>query len=142
MIRRAVLLTSLARGPERRQRPRQGESLGPAVVTADEVGDFGALRLTTAVNGETVQDAPLSDLAVEVPHLIERFSWHFAFRPGDVISTGTPARVAAGRRPPVHLRRGDVVTVAVAEIGELTNTVAGHHSDERRIRVEERRDAD
>lgn len=98
--------------------------LGPAVVTADEIDDVGALRLTTVVNGRTVQDAPVSDLAVGVPELVEQFSRYFAFRPGDVISTGTPAGVGAGRRPPVYLQPGDVVTVAVAEIGELTNVVA------------------
>jgi 2-keto-4-pentenoate hydratase/2-oxohepta-3-ene-1,7-dioic acid hydratase in catechol pathway len=98
--------------------------IGPAVVTADEIDDVSALWLTTVVNGRTVQDAPVSDLAVGVPELVEQFSRYFAFQPGDVISTGTPAGVGAGRRPPVYLQPGDVVTVAVAEIGELTNVVA------------------
>lgn len=98
--------------------------IGPAVVTADEFEDAGALRLTTTVNGRTVQDALVSDLAVGVPELIEQFSRYFPFQPGDVISTGTPAGVGAGRRPPLYLRPGDVVTVAVGGIGELTNPVA------------------
>ncbi|MDQ3402581.1 MAG: fumarylacetoacetate hydrolase family protein [Actinomycetota bacterium] len=97
--------------------------IGPAVLTADEVDDIGALRLTTTVNGTTVQDSLLSDLAAGVPDLIEQFSRYFPFQPGDVISTGTPAGVGVGRRPPVYLRTGDVVTVAVDEIGELTNPV-------------------
>ena len=99
--------------------------VGPAVVTADEIGDPGALRLTTTVNGVTMQDAPVSDLAVGIPELIEAFSRYFPFQPGDVISTGSPAGVGAGRKPPVYLRPGDVVTVAVTGIGELTNTVRG-----------------
>lgn len=98
--------------------------IGPAVVTADEFDDVGALRLTTTLNGRTVQDALVSDLAVGVPELIEQFSRYFPFQPGDVISTGTPAGVGAGRRPPLYLRHGDVVTVAVEGIGELTNPVA------------------
>ncbi|MFK0111995.1 fumarylacetoacetate hydrolase family protein [Streptomyces sp. NPDC091217] len=101
--------------------------IGPAVVTADEIPDPGSLRLTTKVNDVTVQDAPVSDLAVAIPELIEQFSRYFPFEPGDVISTGTPAGVGAGMRPPVYLRSGDVVTVAVDEIGELTNSV---HSGE------------
>ncbi|CAM5694410.1 fumarylacetoacetate hydrolase family protein [Streptomyces canus] len=97
--------------------------IGPAVVTADEIDDPGALRLTTTVNGVTVQDAPVSDLAVGIPELIEQFSRYFPFQPGDVISTGTPGGVGVGRKPPVYLRRGDVVTVAVDGIGQLTNPV-------------------
>ncbi|MBO0832592.1 MAG: fumarylacetoacetate hydrolase family protein, partial [Actinobacteria bacterium] len=97
--------------------------VGPAVLTADEVNDASTLRLTTTVNGEIMQDALLSDLAVDVPHLIEQFSRYFVFQPGDVISTGTPAGVGAGRQPPAYLRDGDVVTIAVNEIGELTNPV-------------------
>lgn len=98
--------------------------IGPAVVTADEIDDIRALRLTTAVNGRIMQDAPVSDLAVGIPQLIEQFSRYFPFQPGDVISTGTPAGVGAGQKPPLYLRRGDVVTVAVDGIGELTNSVA------------------
>ena len=97
--------------------------IGPAVVTADEITDVGALRLTTMVNGVTVQDAPVSDLAVGIPELIEQFSRYFPFQPGDVISTGTPAGVGAGRQPPSYLRSGDVVTVAVDGIGKLTNRI-------------------
>jgi 2-keto-4-pentenoate hydratase/2-oxohepta-3-ene-1,7-dioic acid hydratase in catechol pathway len=98
--------------------------IGPAVVTADEITGVDALRLTTAVNGVTVQDALVSDLAVSIPELVEEFSRYFPFQPGDVISTGTPAGVGAGRQPPVYLRSGDVITVAVDGVGTLTNPVA------------------
>lgn len=97
--------------------------IGPVVVTADEIDDISTLRLTTSVNGQTVQDALVADLVFGVPELIEQFSRYFRFEPGDVISTGTPSGVGAGRQPPVYLRHGDVVTIALDEIGELTNSV-------------------
>lgn len=98
--------------------------LGPAVVTADEIADPGDLQLTTTVNGVTMQDASTSDLAVGVPDLIARLSRYFSFAPGDVLSTGTPAGVGAGRRPPVYLRAGDIVAVEVKGVGALVNPVA------------------
>jgi 2-keto-4-pentenoate hydratase/2-oxohepta-3-ene-1,7-dioic acid hydratase in catechol pathway len=97
--------------------------IGPAVLTADEVDDVSTLRLTTTVNEQTVQDTLIADLAMDVPHLIEQFSAYFAFQPGDIISTGTPAGVGAAKTPPVYLQPGDVVTVAVDQIGALTNPV-------------------
>ena len=99
--------------------------LGPAVVTADEIGDPGALRLQTVVNGVVRQDTPISDLAVDIPALVEQFSRYYSFQPGDIISTGTPAGVGVGHRPPIFLRDGDTVTVRVDRIGELTNPVVG-----------------
>jgi 2-keto-4-pentenoate hydratase/2-oxohepta-3-ene-1,7-dioic acid hydratase in catechol pathway len=97
--------------------------MGPSVVTADEIGDPGALQLTTTVNGEVMQDANTSDLSIGIPQLIARLSEYFVFEPGDVLSTGTPAGVGAGRTPPVYLRPGDVVEVAVEGIGTLSNTI-------------------
>jgi 2-keto-4-pentenoate hydratase/2-oxohepta-3-ene-1,7-dioic acid hydratase in catechol pathway len=97
--------------------------MGPAVVTADEIADPGDLRLTTTVNGVTMQDASTSDLAVGIRELVARLSRYFSFAPGDVLSTGTPSGVGAGRRPPVYLRAGDVVAVEVKGVGALVNPV-------------------
>ena len=99
--------------------------LGPAVVTADEVGDPDALQLQTIVNGTVMQDTPISDLAVGIPALVEQFSRYYSFQPGDIISTGTPSGVGVGHRPPVFLHPGDTVTVRADRIGELTNPVTG-----------------
>lgn len=97
--------------------------LGPAIVTADEIDDVDSVRLTATVNGEIMQDARLDDLVVGIPQLVEYFSRYFRFEPGDVISTGTPAGVGAGRTPPRYLAAGDVVTIAATGLGELTNPV-------------------
>ena len=98
--------------------------MGPAILTADEVPDPGALELTTWVNGERRQHAPVSDLIFDIPTLIEAISAAITLEPGDVIATGTPAGVGIGHNPPIFLKRGDVVRIAVKGIGTLENAVA------------------
>ena len=98
--------------------------MGPAILTADEAPDPGALRLTTHVNGEKRQDAPVSDLIFDIPTLIETISAGITLEPGDVIATGTPAGVGIGFDPPRFLRAGDTVRVEVKGIGVLENPVA------------------
>jgi len=96
---------------------------GPALVTPDEVGDLGALRVQTRLNGELMQDQPVSDLIFDMPALIEYLSAFTPLSPGDVIVTGTPGGVGDGRKPPVYLRAGDVVEVSIGTIGTLRNSV-------------------
>jgi 2-keto-4-pentenoate hydratase/2-oxohepta-3-ene-1,7-dioic acid hydratase in catechol pathway len=98
--------------------------MGPAILTADAVPDPRALELTTWVNGERRQHAPVADLIFDIPTLIEAISAAITLEPGDVIATGTPAGVGIGHTPPVFLRPGDVVRIAVTGIGVLENTVA------------------
>ncbi len=98
--------------------------MGPAILTADEVPDPGALRIVTHVNGEKRQDAPVSDLIFDIPTLIETISAGITLEPGDVIATGTPVGVGIGFDPPRFLRAGDVVRVEVPGIGVLENPVA------------------
>ena len=97
--------------------------MGPAILTADEAPDPGALRVTTHVNGEKRQDAPVSDLIFDIPTLIEAISAGITLEPGDIIATGTPAGVGIGFDPPRFLKAGDRVRVAVAGIGVLENPV-------------------
>ncbi len=97
--------------------------MGPAILTADEVPDPRALVLTTHVNGEPRQAAPVGDLIFDIPALIEAISAGITLEPGDVIATGTPAGVGIGFDPPRFLQRGDVVRIGVREIGVLENTV-------------------
>jgi 2-keto-4-pentenoate hydratase/2-oxohepta-3-ene-1,7-dioic acid hydratase in catechol pathway len=98
--------------------------VGPAILTADEVPDPSALRLTTRVNEQVMQDASLADLIVPIPELIEEMSRYYSFAPGDLMSTGTPAGTGAGQIPPRYLNAGDTVTIEVPAIGCLTNRVA------------------
>lgn len=97
--------------------------MGPAILTADEVPDPRALVLTTHVNGERRQEAPVADLIFDIPTLVEAISHGITLEPGDVIATGTPVGVGIGFNPPKFLRPGDVVRIEVKEIGVLENTV-------------------
>jgi 2-keto-4-pentenoate hydratase/2-oxohepta-3-ene-1,7-dioic acid hydratase in catechol pathway len=98
--------------------------MGPAILTADEAPEPSRLVLTTWVNGERRQHAPVSDLIFDVPTLIEAISAAITLEPGDVIATGTPAGVGIGFQPPQFLKRGDVVRIEVPGIGVLENPVA------------------
>jgi len=98
--------------------------LGPCLVTTDEIPNPNALRLTTTLNGERVQETSTADMIFDVPTLIEFLSGSTTLLPGTVILTGTPSGVGMARQPPRWLRPGDVVTVEIEGIGALTNPVA------------------
>ena len=97
--------------------------MGPWIVTADEVPDPQALRLTTRVNGVVKQDGTTHDMIFDIPHLLAELSQGMTLEPGDVIATGTPSGVGNGRTPKEFLRPGDVVEVTVDGIGALRNRV-------------------
>lgn len=97
--------------------------MGPVILTADEVPDVGKMHLVTRVNNEVRQDALLADLIFDIPTLIETLSAGITLEPGDLIATGTPAGVGIGFNPPKYLRKGDVVSIRIDPIGELTNPV-------------------
>lgn len=96
---------------------------GPALVTADEVGDPAALCVATWLNGAEVQRAPLTDMIHSVPRIIAYVSSFTSLNPGDVIATGTPAGVGFARTPPLWMRPGDVVEVEVEGVGRLRHEV-------------------
>jgi len=98
--------------------------MGPYLVTADEVGDVTALELETRVNGEVRQKAPIADLIFDIPTLIETLSATMTLLPGDIIATGTPVGVGLGFDPPRYLVAGDIVSISVSKIGELSNPIA------------------
>jgi 2-keto-4-pentenoate hydratase/2-oxohepta-3-ene-1,7-dioic acid hydratase in catechol pathway len=97
--------------------------IGPEIVTVDELGDPASLRVSTTLNGETMQDAPTSEMLFPPARLIEFLADLITLDPGDVVTTGTPAGVGCFRYPPVYLQPGDEVTVSVDRIGDLTNPV-------------------
>lgn len=97
--------------------------MGPWAVTADEVGDVTALEVSSTVNGEPRQKAPVADLIFDIPELIRVISAGITLLPGDVIATGTPAGVGIGFDPPRFLQSGDVVECAITGLGALRNTV-------------------
>jgi 2,4-diketo-3-deoxy-L-fuconate hydrolase len=97
--------------------------IGPAVVTPDELGDPGSLNLWTTVNGETRQQGHTSEMLFTPAQILVRLTQLITLEPGDIVTTGTPAGVAAFMDPPAWLVPGDVVTCGVDMIGELTNPV-------------------
>jgi 2-keto-4-pentenoate hydratase/2-oxohepta-3-ene-1,7-dioic acid hydratase in catechol pathway len=99
-------------------------SFGPWLVTADEIGDPSKLTLTTRLNGTVVQHESVGELCFDVPALIEYCSVWSQLEPGDVIVTGTPGGVGAGRTPPLWMRDGDTVEVEISGLGTLRNPVA------------------
>jgi 2-keto-4-pentenoate hydratase/2-oxohepta-3-ene-1,7-dioic acid hydratase in catechol pathway len=98
-------------------------AFGPWLVTADEVPDPAALHLQTRLNGTIVQDEDVAQLCFDVPALIEYCSTWTQLTPGDVIVTGTPGGVGAGRKPPLWMQAGDSVEVEISGIGTLKNTI-------------------
>lgn len=96
---------------------------GPWLVTPDEIGDPTNLKLETRVNGTVMQSSNTSMLIFSIPRLIEYSSTIFDLVPGDVIVTGTPAGVGFTRKPPIFLKRGDIVEVEIENIGVLRNPV-------------------
>ncbi len=97
--------------------------VGPWLVTADEVGDPQALALWTTVNGERRQDGHTAKMIFAVQYLVAYVSRFMSLRAGDVISTGTPAGVGHGRKPPKYLQPGDVVEMGITGLGTQRHRV-------------------
>lgn len=96
---------------------------GPCIVTADEISDPHALDLWLAVNGVEKQRSNTRHMLFKVPHLIADISAAITLEPGDIIATGTPDGVGAGRSPQEWLWPGDVVEAGVAGIGAIRHPV-------------------
>jgi 2-keto-4-pentenoate hydratase/2-oxohepta-3-ene-1,7-dioic acid hydratase in catechol pathway len=97
--------------------------VGPWMVTADEF-DPTDVRLGCTINGVAIQDGRTSDMRYSIPEILEYLGRHVRLEPGDLIATGTPARLHGELGPDRHLEPGDVVTCWIEGIGELTTTVA------------------
>lgn len=96
--------------------------LGPWLATPDEISDPHQLRLWLTVNGVQKQMGNSSNLIFGIPHLIHYVSQFMTLLPGDVISTGTPAGVGLGFKPPQYLKPGDVVELGIDGLGSQRQT--------------------
>jgi 2-keto-4-pentenoate hydratase/2-oxohepta-3-ene-1,7-dioic acid hydratase in catechol pathway len=103
--------------------------LGPAVVTADAIDNPSDLEVACFVNGEERQRGHTSDWLFDVPTLIEFVSRTMTLEPGDLVTTGTPAGVAAFRDGQPWLAPGDEVVVEVERVGRLENPVVAGWTD-------------
>jgi 2-keto-4-pentenoate hydratase/2-oxohepta-3-ene-1,7-dioic acid hydratase in catechol pathway len=97
--------------------------IGPYLITADEVRDPQALDIRCWVNGALRQNSSTADMVFSVPQLVSYISQYMTLEPGDVISTGTPEGVVLGMKEKQWLKPGDEVTIEVAGLGRLTNTM-------------------
>ncbi|MEI9965843.1 MAG: fumarylacetoacetate hydrolase family protein [Caulobacteraceae bacterium] len=103
--------------PNLRVKNRDGcTPVGPWVIDRDDVPNPMDLRLTTTVNGQTVQSGSTRDMIFDIPYLVEYLSGIMTLSPGDLILTGTPQGV-------VYLNPGDVVVTEVEGVGALQNTL-------------------
>ncbi|MCH2549199.1 MAG: fumarylacetoacetate hydrolase family protein [Alphaproteobacteria bacterium] len=97
---------------------------GPVIVTKDEIADPHNLQLTLTLNGEVMQSSRTDDLIFNLPQIISYFSKWYRFSPGDIVTTGSPPGVGAGRTPPVYMKPGDLVEVEIEGIGKLSSPVS------------------
>jgi 2-keto-4-pentenoate hydratase/2-oxohepta-3-ene-1,7-dioic acid hydratase in catechol pathway len=96
--------------------------LGPWLATTDEIPDPHTLRLWLKVNGETKQDGTTANLIFKIPFLVSYVSQFMTLLPGDVISTGTPAGVGLGFKPPQYLKAGDIIELGIDGLGVQKQT--------------------
>lgn len=97
--------------------------IGPYLLTADEISDPQNLNLRLTVNGIEKQNSNTKFMLFSIADLISDLSTVFTLEPGDIIATGTPAGVGAGRNPQEWLKDGDVIEATVEHLGTLVNQV-------------------
>src|SRR5881296_1231773 len=99
--------------------------IGPWLTTGDEVRDPQALEVWTTVNGESRQRGSTANMIFPVRQLIAYVSRFMSLRAGDILSTGTPAGVAHGMKPPRYLEPGDVVEMGITGLGTQKSRIVG-----------------
>lgn len=97
--------------------------LGPFLATRDEIPNVGNLKMWLKVNGNLRQNGSTSNMIFDVATLVSYVSQFMTLLPGDVISTGTPAGVGLGMKPPTYLNAGDVVELGIESLGESRQVV-------------------
>jgi 2-keto-4-pentenoate hydratase/2-oxohepta-3-ene-1,7-dioic acid hydratase in catechol pathway len=97
--------------------------LGPWLVTRDEIEDVQNLAMSLDVNGQRRQSGSTKTMIFGIQHLMHYISQFMVLEPGDVVTTGTPPGVALGMKPPVWLKAGDVMTLAIQGLGEQKQKV-------------------
>ena len=102
--------------------------IGPYLVTADEVPDPHALSLVCRVDGEVRQNGNTANFIFDIPRLIEFISRNVTLEPGDILTTGTPAGVGMGMKPPGYLKAGQVVELEVTGLGRQRSRVVRESS--------------
>jgi 2,4-diketo-3-deoxy-L-fuconate hydrolase len=97
--------------------------IGPWLVTTDEIENVQRLDMWLDVNGKRMQKGNTRTMIFDIAKLVSYVSHFMTLLPGDVITTGTPPGVGLGMKPPTYLKRGDVVTLGIAGLGEQRQQV-------------------
>lgn len=100
--------------------------IGPFMATPDEVKDVNNLRLWLKLNGKIMQDGNTANFIFKIPHIIAYVSKFMTLLPGDVISTGTPAGVGLGFKPPLYLKPGDVMELGIEGLGQAKQVLKAY----------------
>jgi len=103
--------------------------MGPVLLTKDEIPDPHSLNLSLKLNGVEKQNSNTRFMLFRIGDLIEDLSTVFTLEAGDIIATGTPAGVGAGKTPPEWMWPGDVVEATIEGIGTLRNTIVASSSN-------------
>jgi 2-keto-4-pentenoate hydratase/2-oxohepta-3-ene-1,7-dioic acid hydratase in catechol pathway len=104
--------------------------MGPWITLAEDVPDPQSLAIKLTLNGEVMQDSSTAKMIFSVRDLIAHYGRVLTLEPGDVLATGTPSGVGAGRRPPRFLRGGDDVEVCIGDLGCLRTTISEPAGDD------------
>lgn len=91
--------------------------LGPFLATKDEISNYDQLNMWLKVNGELRQKGNTANMIFKIPFIISYVSQFMSLHPGDIISTGTPAGVGFGMKPPQYLKNGDIVELGIDGLG-------------------------
>ncbi len=94
--------------------------IGPWLTTPDEIADLGKLEIITKVNQQIMQQSLLEQMVFSPSALISYYSSIIELHPGDLIFTGTPSGTGVGHDPEVYLKKGDLLTGQISELGQLT----------------------
>jgi 2-keto-4-pentenoate hydratase/2-oxohepta-3-ene-1,7-dioic acid hydratase in catechol pathway len=96
---------------------------GPWITTKDEINDPQNLTILTRVNEEVRQNSSSLNMVIPIKRIISSLSNIMTIEAGDIISTGTPAGVAMSMAEPKYLKHGDIVEIAIENLGKIRNRV-------------------
>lgn len=96
--------------------------IGPWLVTTDEIPDPHVLDMWLEVDGKRYQNGSTRTMIFSVPTIVSYVSQFMSLQPGDIITTGTPPGVGLGQKPPVYLKAGQTMRLAISGLGEQRQT--------------------
>ena len=97
--------------------------IGPYLVTTDEIADVQKLNLSLNLNGQEMQRGNTNKMIFNINFILSYLSNFMSLQPGDIVTTGTPPGVGMGKKPPLYLKPGDEMYLAIDHLGEQNQKV-------------------